>query len=36
MFSDGSQFYITSSVAIPIEAGMVMGLWLFWGTYASP
>ena len=36
MFSDDTQFYITSSVAIPIEAGMVMGLWLFWGTYASP
>jgi hypothetical protein len=36
MFSDDTQFYITSSVVIPIEAGMVMGLWLFWGTYASP
>ena len=36
MFSDDTQFYITSSVAIPIEAGMIMGPWLFWGTYAAP
>ena len=35
MFSNGTQFYITSSVAIPIEAGMPMGLLLAL-TYASP
>ncbi len=36
MFSDDTQFYITSSVVVPIEAGMIMGPWLFWGTYAAP
>ena len=35
MFSDGTQFYITSSVAIPIAAGHGMP-WLFWFTYAAP
>lgn len=35
MFSDDTQFYITSSIAIPIEAGMPMGLLLAL-TYASP
>jgi photosystem II stability/assembly factor-like uncharacterized protein len=35
LFSDNTQFYITSSVAIPIEAGMPIGLLLAL-TYASP
>ena len=33
-YIDDDEMYFTSG-AIPIEAGMVMGLWLFWGTYAS-
>ena len=36
MFSDDTEFYVTASVVIPIEAGMIMGPWLFWGTYAAP
>ena len=35
MFSDDTQFYITSSIVIPIEAGMPIGLALAL-TYASP
>ena len=34
-YVDDDEMYFTASAAIPIEAGMVMGLWLFWGTYAS-
>ena len=35
-YVDDDEMYFTASVVIPIEAGMVMGLWLFWGTYAAP
>jgi len=35
-YVDDDELYFTASAAIPIEAGMVMGLWLFWGTYAAP
>jgi hypothetical protein len=35
MFSDDTQFYVTSSAVIPIEAGMSMGL-LLAITYAGP
>jgi hypothetical protein len=35
-YVDDDEMYFTASVVIPIEAGMVMGLWMFWGTYASP
>ncbi len=35
MFSDDTEFYITASVSIPIEAGMPIGLALAL-TYASP
>ena len=35
-YVDNDEMYFTASIVIPIEAGMVMGLWLFWGTYASP
>lgn len=34
-YVDDDEMYFTSG-AIPIEAGMIMGPWLFWGTYASP
>ena len=35
-YVDVSELYFVAKTAIPIEAGMVMGPWLFWGTYASP
>jgi len=35
-YVDDDEMYFTALVVIPIEAGMVMGPWLFWTTYASP
>ena len=35
-YVDDDEMYFTASISIPIEAGMIMGPWLFWGTYAAP
>lgn len=35
-YVDDDELYFTVSAVIPIEAGMVMGPWLFWFTYAAP
>ena len=35
-YADEDEIYYTVVTSVPIEAGMVMGLWLFWGTYAAP
>lgn len=35
-YVDNDEMYFTKTVSIPIEAGMIMGPWLFWGTYAAP
>lgn len=34
-YIDDDEMYFTTG-DIPIEAGMIMGPWLFWGTYAAP
>ena len=36
VYADVNEFYFVATTIIPIEAGMVMGPWLFWGTYAAP
>lgn len=35
-YVDDDEMYFTASAAVPIAAGVVMGPWLFWFTYASP
>ena len=34
-YVDDDEMYFTGG-AVAIEAGMIMGPWLFWGTYAAP
>ena len=35
-YVDDDEMYFTAETAVPIAAGVVMGPWLFWFTYAAP